>query len=233
MAKIKKEPEIIITIDGPAGSGKSTIARLVAKKINAVFLDTGSMYRAVTLIAIQEKIELSDEKQMLAIIDRHNFKYTPAENGMNVKIDNEDVTEKIRSTEVTENAKYPASNPKIRQRLVQMQRSFAKNYNKVVTEGRDQGTVVFPGAKLKIFLTADIDERARRRLTQLEGRCSEDQLQKTRLAIQQRDHSDKSRKVGPLQIPPNAVIIDSTNMTIEQVVEKILCHINQTEDRNG
>ena len=160
---------LIITIDGPAASGKSTVARMLAERLDASFLDTGAMYRAVTLAAMQAGADMSDEEQLLNVLDKRNFRFTVKNNKMIVSIDGVDVTDKIRSPEVTANAKHIASSPKVRERLVEMQREFAAGEDKIVTEGRDQGTVAFPGAYLKFYLTATPAERARRRAME-EGR---------------------------------------------------------------
>ena len=146
--------KLTITIDGPAGSGKSTTAKLLAEKIGAAFLDTGAMYRAVTLAAMQKQANLNDVKTLEKLIDNTNFKFEINNNQMTVKINNKDVTEQIREPLVTENVHFIASAPSLRNRLVQMQRNFAEKYQKTVTEGRDQGTLSFPNADYKFFLTA-------------------------------------------------------------------------------
>jgi cytidylate kinase len=217
--------DLIITIDGPAASGKSTAARLLAGRLGASFLDTGAMYRAVTLAAMCAGVDLSDEQKLLDVMQQHEFQFSDRAGQMVVRIDGSDVTEDIRSPEVTVNARYIAAAPKVRQRLVQMQRHFAAGRQKIVTEGRDQGTVAFPDADIKFFLTADLAERARRRQAELDTRDSsratreEKDVQK---AIERRDKSDESRAVGPLKPAEDAIIVDTTNLSIEQVVEKLI-----------
>ncbi len=144
---------MIITIDGPAASGKSTAARLLAERLGASFLDTGAMYRAVTLAAMQAGIDMSDEDSLLDVIEKSEFQFSIKDDKMIVSIDGLDVTEQIRSPDVTANARYIASSPKARRKLVEMQRQFAKSRQQIVVEGRDQGTVAFPDANIKFFLS--------------------------------------------------------------------------------
>ncbi len=159
--------ELVITIDGPAASGKSTVARLVAQKLGAGFLDTGAMYRAVTLAAIKAGVDMSDEKKLLGVMRTSKFQFSVKDGLMKAAIDGVDVSDEIRSPEVTEKARYIASAAKVREKLVQMQRQFAAGEKKIVTEGRDQGTVAFGDADIKFYLTADVRERARRRQAEL------------------------------------------------------------------
>lgn len=212
---------LVITIDGPAASGKSTVARLLADRLHARFLDTGAMYRAVTLAATQAGIDLGDEKQLLDVLRNHRFAFTSMEGKMAVEIDGVDVTENIRQPQVTAHARHIASAPKVRQKLVQMQRDFAARHQKIITEGRDQGTVAFPRADIKFYLTADKTERARRRQLEL-GTKGQESLEQVLKAIEQRDQSDQSRADGPLKPADDAVVVDTTDLTIEQVVQKLL-----------
>lgn len=219
--------ELIVTIDGPAASGKSTVARLLAGRINAAFLDTGAMYRAVTLAAMRAGVELSDEKQLLEVLEKTDFRFGIEAGSMVVHIDGQDVTEQLRRQEVTENARNIAAVPAIRARLVALQRNFAAACTRLVTEGRDQGTVAFPDADVKFFLSADIDERARRRQTELLAKGERPSMEQVQRAIDKRDTSDRSRSVGPLKPSDDMIIIDTTNLGIEQVVEKLLRHIEK------
>jgi cytidylate kinase len=213
---------LIITIDGPAASGKSTVARLLAEKLGASFLDTGAMYRAVTLAATRAGIDISDEEKLLEILDNKEFQFNIRKGEMTVFIDGVDVTEQIRVPEVTANARYIASSAKVREKLVQMQRQIVSAEDKIVTEGRDQGTVAFPDADIKFFLTAKIIERARRRQAELGAKGEGDSLEKIQNAIEERDKSDESRTVGPLRPAGDAIVVDTTNLSIEEVVEKLL-----------
>jgi len=214
---------LIVTIDGPAASGKSTAARMLAKKLTASFLDTGAMYRAVTLATMQATVDMRDEEKLLDVLDNSEIQFSCKEGEMEVRIDGIDVTGQIRAPEVTANAHYVASSVKVRDRLVQMQRQFAAGREKVVTEGRDQGTVVFPEADIKFYLTAEVAERARRRQAEL----GDKNLEKIQRAIEERDKSDSSRKVAPLKPANDAIVLDTTGLTIEEVVERLLCCVEE------
>lgn len=213
---------LVITIDGPAASGKSTVARLLAEKLGASFLDTGAMYRAVTLAAIEDRVDMSDEEELLGVLDNRRFQFAVHQGKIVVCIDGVDVTEQIRRPEVTADARYIASAAKLREKLVEMQRQLAAREKKIVTEGRDQGTVVFPGADVKFFLTADVGERARRRQAELRAGDGSESLEQIQRAIEERDKSDQERAVGPLKPADDAVIIDTTDLSVEEVVEKLL-----------
>jgi CMP/dCMP kinase len=222
-----KMAELIITIDGPAGSGKSTAARLLAEKIGAAFLDTGAMYRAVTVAAMESRTDLNNVKTLERLIDSTDFKFEIKNNQMTVKINGQCVTEQIRNPKVTENVHFIASQPSLRSRLVKMQRDFAQNYKKIVTEGRDQGTIVFPNANYKFFLTAQSLERTKRRAEELTQKGLKVDMAKLHIEIKNRDTSDKNRDSGPLAAAKDAVIIDNTNFTPEQTLNEILKIINK------
>ena len=211
---------MIVTIDGPAASGKSTVARLLAEKLNASFLDTGAMYRAVTLASMQAGVDLDDEAQLLDVAEAHDFQFSVKTGKTTVSIDGIDVTEQIRDPRVTAKARYIASAPKVREKLVQMQRQFAADHRSIVTEGRDQGTVAFADADIKFYLTADSAERARRRHAELKDKDS-NSLEEIQRDIEDRDNSDRSRTVGPLKPAEDAIGVDTTSLSIEQVVEKL------------
>jgi len=217
---------LIITIDGPAASGKSTAARLLAERLGASFLDTGAMYRAVTLAAMRAGVDMSDEEKLLGLLRNREFQVDIKEGKTVVQIDGVDVTEQIRRSGVTANARYIASASKVREKLVEMQRQFAARHEKIVTEGRDQGTVAFPSADIKFYLTAEAAERARRRQAELqaEGRENLEQIQR---AIEERDKSDEDRGVGPLRPADEAIVVDTTDLSIEEVVEKLLCYVKE------
>jgi cytidylate kinase len=214
----------VVTIDGPAASGKSTVARLLAKKLGAVFLDTGAMYRAVTLAAMQRPADLHDQTELLKILHEVKFEFLPETDTMKVCIDGVDVTAKIRRRAVTDNSRYIAAAPLVRAELVRMQRDFAAKYERVVTEGRDQGTVAFPDADVKFYLTADIKTRAQRRMLELSG--SENvSLDELAAAIEQRDVADSQRSQGPLKPATDAILIDTTSLNLEQVVELLVSRL--------
>jgi cytidylate kinase len=213
---------LVITIDGPAASGKSTVARLLAERLGASFLDTGAMYRAVTLAAIEAGVDMSDEDKLLGVLETNEFQFAVREGRMVVCIEGIDATERIRGPEVTAKARYIASATKLREKLVQMQKQFAAGEEKIVTEGRDQGTVAFSDADVKFYLIADAGERARRRQLELRARGNRESLEQIQRAIEERDKSDEDRVVGPLRPADDAIVIDTTDLSIEEVVKKLL-----------
>ncbi len=222
MNLVSEMANLIITIDGPAASGKSTAARLLAERLGASFLDTGAMYRAVTLAAMRAGVDMNNEQGLLRVLETSEFQFTVEEGKMTVSIDGVDVTEQIRGPEVTANARHIASSGKLREKLVTMQRRFAAGEDKIVTEGRDQGTVAFPDADIKFYLTAKPAERARRRQSELRAKGQERSLDEIQSAIEARDKSDESRAVGPLKPADDAIVVDSTDLSIEEVVEELL-----------
>ena len=218
---------LVITIDGPAASGKSTVARLLAAKLNATFLDTGAMYRAATLAVMLDGADLANQQRILEVIDETVFEFKATPDGMLVRIDGVDATAQIRDPKVTANARYIACLAPARERLVDMQRRFAQAYGSIVTEGRDQGTVAFPDANVKFYLTADLNERARRRQAELKAKGVIQTGDEIRQAILKRDQSDESRAVGPLKPADDAVIVDTTGLSIDEVVEKLVDCVKQ------
>ena len=219
---------VVITIDGPAASGKSTVARLLALRLGADFLDTGAMYRAATLAAMRAGIDMKNEDELLRIIESSDFQFSADRDKTVVRLDGADVTDEIRRPDVTANARYAASAPKVRARLVEMQRRMAAEKEKIVTEGRDQGTVAFPDANVKFFLTAAAKTRAQRRRAEMPDADARQDIEQVRRAIEARDKSDRDREVGPLRPADDAIIVDTTELTIEQVVRTLLGYV---EDR--
>ena len=211
----------IITIDGPAASGKSTVARRVAQALGCVFLDTGAMYRTVTLACMCAGIDLRDPEAVLRVMGSHTFQFDQA----SAKIDDQTVSEAIRDPRVTDNVRFIAGAPAIRARLVDLQRRFAETHPVFVTEGRDQGTVAFPRAQVKIFLTADPVERAKRRLAELQAAGLDEDLDSLVQAVNDRDRSDEQRDTGPLKAAHDARLVDTTGLTVDDVVLLILDHV--------
>ena len=213
--------KLIVTIDGPAASGKSTVARRLAQRIEAHFLDTGAMYRAVTYAALQAGLDLTDSQDVLQEVERHAFAFKATDDGMTVTLDGTVIDQAIRDPHVTAQIRHIANAPAIRSVLVDWQRRFALDHERIVTEGRDQGTVAFPQAQVKIFLTADPRERAQRRHAELLKQGKEEPLETILQAVIARDHSDQNREVGALRPAEDAVHVDTTGLTVEQVVDRI------------
>lgn len=216
---------MIITIDGPAGSGKSTAARKLAQRLGFAHLDTGAMYRAVTLRALRSGIDLSDPAALERCAREADIRMTHEPSGQRVLLDGQDVTREIRDPQVTENAHYVANAGNVRGVLVELQRAVAAQLGDVVTEGRDQGSVAFPDAEAKFFLVARAEERARRRLEELRSAGVEADYQEILAAIVQRDRRDQGRRVGPLVRPPGAIEIDTTDLNIEQTVHALAAYV--------
>jgi len=225
--------EMIVTIDGPAASGKSTAARLLAERLGVSFLDTGAMYRAMTLAAMRAGVDLEDEDALLGILAEHEFKFVGRRGQMVAYLDGVDVSKEIRDPEVTASARNVAGAVKVREKLVQMQRDFAALQDGVVTEGRDQGTVAFANADVKFFLVADVPERAKRRQAELLAKGRKESLGDIQKAIEARDRSDEDRETGPLRAAADAIIVDTTDLSIEEVVEKLVsCVKAKCSDKN-
>lgn len=220
-------PSLVVTIDGPAASGKSTVARLLAERLCASFLDTGAMYRAVAFAAVRNGVDITDEDKLLQVLEDTEFHFVSEKDNMAVRIGDVDVTEQIRRPEITAKARYVASAPKLRSKLVEMQQAYALSRHKIVSEGRDQGTVAFPNADVKFFLTADVAKRAARRQRELQAKGITQGLEETQLAIERRDKSDEDRNVGPLKPADDAIIIDTTNLTVNEVVTELLYRIEK------
>lgn len=210
-----------IAIDGPAGAGKSTIAKKVSAELGFIYLDTGAMYRAVALKAIESGVDTKSREDIIRIIDNINIAITHDNNSQKIFLDGSDVSEDIRTGEVSAGAANVAAIKEVRLKMVELQRKIAEEKD-VVMDGRDIGSYVLPTANLKIFLTADINERAKRRYEELALKGQQVNLDEVREDMQNRDNSDMSRAFAPLKKVPDAVEIDSTSMTIEDVAEKIL-----------
>jgi cytidylate kinase len=208
---------VIVTIDGPAGAGKSSIAKQVAERLGFEFLDTGALYRAVTLGAIRAQIDFEDIDALVDFAKQVNLRW----DGQRVFLNGEDVSEQIRTPTVTDAIRYVADLPKVREQLSRLQRKIAAGRD-IVTEGRDQGSEVFPDADCKIFLTASPQERARRRQKQLADAGRPMPIESILKAQDRRDAEDSSRPVGALRPAEDAAVIESDGMSSKQVLERAL-----------
>ena len=210
----------VVAIDGPAGSGKSTVARLVAERLGFTYLDTGAIYRSLAWLADENGISWDGEDALSDLCRNMHLEFR----GREVWVDGQNVTGLIRSEEMGKGASQVSAHPKVRKALLDMQREFAKGGEGLVAEGRDMGTVVFPKAVLKVFLVASVKERAMRRWKELRERgvFPLPPLEEIEESIEQRDEHDSSRKTAPLRKAQNALELDTTGLTIEQVVEQIV-----------
>ncbi len=210
----------IVAIDGPAGAGKSTVARRVADALGYAFLDTGAMYRASTWWALRQGVNLEDPGALAAATREMPLELRDADNGLQVFVGDHDITKAIRTPEVTREIYRLDQVPQVREHLVALQRQYGAR-RPTVAEGRDMGTVVFPAAKCKVFLDASLDERSRRRLAELQARGIAVDFESLRAEIHERDEKTRSRAVAPLRRAADAILVDTTHMTIDQAVETI------------
>lgn len=208
----------VIAIDGPGGAGKSTIAKLLAKKLNYLHLDTGAMYRAVTLAAIRDNLNFDDKKNLIKLANKINITFD--ENG-EIYLNNKNVSEAIRSSEVNNNVSKVAAVKGVREVLVKKQQQLAQQ-NKVVMDGRDITTVVLPEAEHKFFLTASLSERAKRRYQEVKSKNKDADLEDIKKSIARRDKLDSEREHSPLKKAEDAVLIDTTELSIDEVLKKMI-----------
>ncbi|MSO44963.1 MAG: (d)CMP kinase [Thermoleophilia bacterium] len=211
---------MIIAIDGPAGAGKSTVARAVARALGIGYLDTGAMYRALTLVALRTGVALDDGPALADMARDHPVTLTSGAAGVRVVIRGDDVTMAIRESDVTAAVSVVAAYPDVRSEMVARQRQVME-HGDWVCDGRDIGSVVFPGAQVKVFLTASVDERARRRHAELVARGERVDLRVVRDDVERRDLADSSRAASPLVVADGAEVLDTTGMRIDEVVARI------------
>ncbi|WP_252503454.1 (d)CMP kinase [Sporosarcina sp. Marseille-Q4943] len=212
---------IIIAIDGPAAAGKSTIAKRIAQKLGYTYIDTGAMYRALTHKAIQSSINMDSDHGLAELLEETEILLIPENGGQAVWIDGVDCSDEIRSREVTAAVSKVAAHSTVREMMVDKQRKLA-NDSGVVMDGRDIGTEVLPNADLKIFMTASVNERAERRFQENEKRGIHSSLSQLKEEIEKRDRADSEREVSPLKQAEDAILLDTTSMSIDEVVDKVI-----------
>lgn len=210
----------VIAIDGPAGTGKGTITDIIAKKFNLTNIDTGAMYRCATIEVVDKNVDLDNPEEVKNILKNMKIEFQNNNGNQIVFLNNKDVTREIRSKKVLEHISKVSAVKEIREFMNDIQREFGKTKN-IIMEGRDIGTVVFPNADVKIYLDADVEERAKRRYKQNKENNIFTPYDEILESIKKRDKLDKERKYGALKIPKDAIVIDTTNLTIDEVVEKI------------
>jgi cytidylate kinase len=217
----------VIAIDGPAGSGKSTTAKLVAKRLGFLYLDTGAMYRAITLKVLDEGIDPRSEDEVSKVAEASKIEIKPADGANRIFIDGTDVTQKIRDFRIDENVSLVSKYRKVRETLVNLQRKLGENQN-VVAEGRDTTTVVFPHAFVKIYLDCDLKERSKRKALEFQGKGVTTSLDEQKEKLSLRDRIDSKRKLSPLKKDKDAFVINTTHLTIEQQADKVVQIYNES-----
>ena len=211
----------IITIDGPSGAGKGTVSRILAKQLGFHYLDSGALYRLLGLVAVRHGLEISISADLTKLAENMDVRFQAKDNGQNiVLLEGEDVTDELRTEETGALASRVAENPKVRSALLLRQQQFAKPPG-LVADGRDMGTKVFPEAQLKIFLTASIEERAKRRYKQLLERGENVKLRALEEQVRSRDERDMNRKSSPLTVATDAVEVDTSDLTIQEAVDRV------------
>ncbi len=211
----------IVAIDGPAGAGKGTITKLVGEKLNLLNVDTGAMYRCVALKMFRENIGLEDLVEIEKVLQTIDINLVHENGNIKVFLDEEDVTDKIRTPEISKFVSPVSAIKIVREKMVELQRKFGEQKN-IIMEGRDIGTEVFPNANVKIYLDATPEERARRRVIQNQEKGIECEYEQILKDIKIRDERDSTREISPLKKAEDAILVDSTNMTIEEVVEEVV-----------
>ena len=211
---------MIVAIDGPAGSGKGTVTKIIAKRLGLVNLDTGAMYRCVALASLREQILLEETEKIIELAGTIDIQLKPNNEETQVFLDGEDVTKEIRTTKVNKIVSQVSSIVKVRLKMVELQRKMAQGKN-VIMEGRDITTYVFPNADVKIYLDASLEERAKRRYKENKERGLDTTYEEVLENIKRRDENDKNKEIGSLKIAEDAVVVDTTHLSILEVADKI------------
>lgn len=222
----ERDNRFVIAIDGPAGSGKSTVSKIIARKLGILYIDTGAMYRALTLKAVRHHVDLHNDAALTALAHSTRIDLITSAGGLRVYLDGEDVSDLIRTPELTNNVKFVARVPGVRAEMVRLQRLVGQAQSAVL-EGRDIGTVVFPDADYKFYLDASVAERANRRYKELRTMGHQADLEQIRRDIVARDESDFKREVGALKKADDAILVDTSTYTIDQSAEALLQRIDR------
>ncbi|MCU5520758.1 (d)CMP kinase [Bacillus cereus] len=215
------DKRISIAIDGPAAAGKSTVAKVVAKELSYVYIDTGAMYRTLAYAALEQKVDIENEEQLMEVVKNVNIEFQQGENTQLVFLNGQDVSEVIRTPDVTNRVSIVAKHRLVREEMVRRQQELAKKGG-VVMDGRDIGTHVLPDAEVKIFMLASVEERAERRHLENLNKGFDSNLEQLKEEIAQRDKLDSEREVSPLKKADDALELDTTSLSIEEVVQKIM-----------
>lgn len=213
--------KIAIAIDGPAGAGKSSISKVVANELGYLYIDTGAMYRGVTWAVLDSHVDVKNQKDVESLLPSLDLTLEPTANACKVFVKGQDVTDLIRQQQINENVSTIASYKGVREYLVERQQAMAA-VGGVILDGRDIGSVVLPKAELKIYLTASVDARAKRRWLEVQGTSNEQSLEDIKNNVESRDEMDKNRDESPLVCVEDAIVVDSSNMTFDETVEQIL-----------
>ena len=213
--------KIAIAIDGPAGAGKSSISKVVANELGYLYIDTGAMYRGVTWAVLDSHVDVNNQKEVEALLPSLDLTLEPTASACKVFVKGQDVTDLIRQQQINENVSTIASYKGVREYLVERQQAMAA-VGGVILDGRDIGSVVLPKAELKIYLTASVDARAKRRWLEVQGTSNEQSLEDIKKNVESRDEMDKNRDESPLVCVEDAIVVDSSNMTFDETVEHIL-----------
>lgn len=213
--------KIAIAIDGPAGAGKSSISKVVANELGYLYIDTGAMYRGVTWAVLDSHVDVNNQKEVEALLPSLDLTLEPTASACKVYVKGQDVTDLIRQQQINENVSTIASYKGVREYLVERQQAMAA-VGGVILDGRDIGSVVLPNAELKIYLTASVDARAKRRWLEVQGTSNEQPLEEIKKNVESRDEMDKNRDESPLVCVEDAIVVDSSNMTFDETVKHIL-----------
>ncbi|MFU2076901.1 (d)CMP kinase [Avibacterium endocarditidis] len=223
------QKNLVITVDGPSGAGKGTLCYALAQKLGFALLDSGAIYRVTALAALKKQVSLDDEAALAHLARHLDVEFLPEDNEVKIILEGEDVSRQIRTQEVAEAASKVAVFPQVRAALLQLQQSFA-NEKGLIADGRDMGTVVFPNAQVKLFLDASAEERAKRRYKQLQTKGINGNFAQILAEIEERDFRDRNRSIAPLKPAEDALLLDSTELSIEEVIAQALDYIRQKVD---